>query len=216
MTSKSRGPRTLSGAFVTVDPNNPVPNVVAFRYNPATLKRSLKPMQVGGEEGDRSEAVRFTGAPVQTISVEIDIDATDQMGNGDPAACSLGALPDLARLELLVYPSLDQVNQIQSQLDSGVMEITPMTAPRTLFVWGAKRVLPVRITGYEITEELFDARLNPIRASVAITMRVLNYNDLASSTREYFEFITYQQNLTNMASPSQQAAPSIGVAPGSL
>jgi hypothetical protein len=216
MTTRSRGARTLSGAFVSVDPTNPTPNLVAFAYNPATLKRSLQPQQVGGEEGDRSEAVRFTGPPVQTISIEIAIDATDQLGAGNAAALSSGALPDLARLELLVYPTLAQVNQIQAQLDSGTMEITPMTAPRTLFVWGAKRVLPVRITSMEITEELFDTQLNPIRATVAITMRVLTYTDLASTNREYYEFMSYQQNLINLAASGQGARPPVGTAPEAM
>lgn len=216
MTAKARGPRTLKGAFVTIPSTGAAPQVIAFTYNPASLSRSLKPMQVGGEEGDRSQAVRFTGAPVQTLKIEIEIDATDALGDGDPTAQSLGALPELSQLELLVYPSLDQVNQVQSQLSSGVMEITPMAAPRTLFVWGAQRVLPVRIESFEITEELFDTRLNPIRATVAVSMRVLTYSDLSSDNREYYEFMTYQQGLNNMAAQAHAGSTAIGVDPGSL
>jgi hypothetical protein len=214
--SKARGPRTLNGAFVTVDPADPTPQVIPFYYNPSSLRRSLQPQQVGGEEGDRSEAVRFIGAPVQTITVEIEIDVTDQLQNGDSIARTLGALPQIAALELLVYPALAQINQTQSQLADGVMEVSPLTAPRTLFVWGEKRVLPVRINSYEITEEIFDARLNPIHATVTIAMRVLTYSDLASSNREYFEFMTYQQTLDAMAAQSVSATPSLGVDAGSL
>lgn len=217
--TRARGPHTLKGAFVTVDPASPSPQVIAFHYNPASLRRSLQPQQVGGEEGDRSEAVRFTGAPVQTITVEIEIDATDRLQIGDPAARALGALPQLSALELLVYPSLAQVNQVQAQLAQGVMEVSPLTAPRTLFVWGEKRVLPVRINSYEITEEIFDSRLNPIRATVTIAMRVLTYSDLDSGNREYFEFMSYQQALTMMAAqvpPMTSAAGRLGVDPGSL
>lgn len=219
MTRRARGPHTLKGAFVTVDPANPTPQVISFYYNPSNLRRSLQPQQVGGEEGDRSEAVRFTAAPVQTITVEIEIDATDQLQAGGPVATQLGALPQISALELLVYPSLAQINQVQSQLASGVMEVSPLTAPRTLFVWGEKRVLPVRINSYEITEEIFDSRLNPIRATMTIAMRVLTYSDLDAGNPEYFEFMTYQQTLSTMAAeapPATTAAAALGVDVSSL
>lgn len=216
MSSRARGPNVLKGAFITVDPANPTPNVIAFSYNPASLRRQLRPQLVGGEEGDRSEAVRFTGAPVQTITIEIEIDVSDQLDAGDPTAAQFGALPQLAALELLVYPSLAQVSQIQAQLAEGVMEVAPLTAPRTLFVWGEKRVLPVRLDSYEITEEIFDARLNPIIAAVTIAMRVLSYTDLAADNREYYEFQTYQQTLTMLAARNPPGSAGIGVDPSSL
>ena len=212
MSTRARGPHTLKGAFVTVDQVNPTPQVISFYYNPSSLRRSLQPQQVGGEEGDRSEAVRFTAAPVQTITVEIEIDATDQLDAGGQTAVQLGALPQIAALELLVYPSLAQVNQVQSQLASGVMEVSPLAAPRTLFVWGQKRVLPVRLNSYEISEEIFDSRLNPIRATVTIAMRVLTYSDLDAGNPEYFEFMTYQQTLATMA--AQAAATNASAALG--
>jgi Contractile injection system tube protein len=218
MATKARGPNILKGALVTIDATKPTPQVVPFYYNPSSLRRSLQPQQVGGEENDRSEAIRFTGAPVQTITVEVEIDVTDQLESGDSAAMSYGALPQLSSLELLVYPSLSQISQNQSQLASGVMEVSPLTAPRTLFVWGAKRVLPVRINSYEITEEIFDAQLNPIRATLTLAMRVLNYSDLDSSNEEYHEFMTYQQNLVVLASnlPTVDAKELIGIDPSSL
>jgi hypothetical protein len=219
MSTRARGPHILKGAFVTIDPANPTPQVISFYYNPSNLRRSLQPQQVGGEEGDRSEAVRFTAAPVQTITVEIEIDATDQLEAGDPTAQQLGVLPQLSALELLVYPSLSQVNHVQAQLASGTMEVSPLTAPRTLFVWGEKRVLPIRINSYEITEEIFDSRLNPIRATVTMAMRVLTYSDLDAGNPEYYEFMTYQQALTTMAAeaPSETSASvAVGVDVNSL
>lgn len=210
MTRRARGPNVLKGAFVTIAPSGGRPAVLAFRYNPATLRRSLKPQQVGGEEGDRSEAVRFTGAPVQTISVEIELDASDGLQAGDAAATVSGAMPELAALELLVYPAVAQVSQSRAQLDRGVMEVAPMTAPRTLFVWGDKRVLPVRITSYEIVEEIFDSRLSPIHATVTIAMRVLTYSDLDSGNRSYSDFGAYQQSLIGLAAQAGGLPASIG------
>lgn len=194
----------LQGALVSVAPDNPRPTVIAFQYNPASLRRGIQPQQVGGEENDRSEAIRFTGAPVQTVSVEIELDATDKLNQSDPSAAEYGTLPQLAALELLVYPTLDQVNQNQTQLAAGVLEVAPLTAPRLLFVWGSKRVLPVRLESYEITEEIFDSMLRPIHAIVQLSMRVLNYSDLDTSNHEYYEFMAYQQNLVSMAASAAQ------------
>lgn len=194
----------LRGALVSIAPNNPKPSIIVFQYNPSSLRRGLQPQQVGGEENDRSEAIRFTGAPIQTVNVEIQLDATSQLARGELSASEYGTLPQLSQLELLVYPSLTQVNQNQSQLASGTLEVAPMTAPRLLFVWGAKRVLPVRLQSYEISEEIFDAMLRPIHSIVQLNMRVLNYSDLDSSNHEYYEFMTYQQNLVSMAASAQQ------------
>ena len=186
--TRARGPRILKGALVTIDPTDPTPRIIAFTYNPSTLKRSLQPQMVGGEDNARSAAVRFTGAPAQTITIEIELDASDEIGTGKPAALRYAALPQLAA-----------VHQAQQQLASGVMEIAPLTAPRTLFVWGQKRVLPVRIASYEINEEFFDTRLNPIRATVTLAMRVLTYTDVSADNRNYFDFTAYQQALSTIA-----------------
>ena len=51
-----------------------------------------------------------------------------------------------------------------------------MESPLTLFVWSARRILPVRITEYSVTEEAFDPALNPIRAKVSLGIRVLSNN----------------------------------------
>lgn len=198
-TSRARGPQIIKGALVTVSQANRTPQVIAFQYNPATLRRTLSPQMVGGEENDRSQAVRFTGAPVQTLSVDVDFDAADQLDKDESTAVQYGIYPQLSALELLVYPSISQINHNQTLLASGTLEVAPLTAPNTLFVWGAQRVLPVRLNHYSIVEELFDARLNPIGATVSLEMRVLNYSDLASSNPEYNQFIAYQRTLVNMA-----------------
>ena len=53
-----------------------------------------------------------------------------------------------------------------------------MEAPLTLFVWSKSRIVPVRLTEFSVTEEAFDAELNPIRAKVSLGMRVLSVDDL--------------------------------------
>lgn len=199
MTSPSMNIRTLKGALVSIDETNPSPKVIAFQYNPATLSRSLQPQMVGAQEGEHSEDVHFTSAPEETISLEAEIDATDALARGDATAESMGIYPQLAALELLVYPKSSQVTSAASSLAQGKIEIIQMAAPRTLFVWGAKRVLPVRLNSFTIHEEMFDADLNPIRATVSISMRVLTYGDLASSTKGYQEFLAHQRWMESVA-----------------
>jgi hypothetical protein len=200
MATYGLNPRTLRGALVSVASSGQQPKIIEFQYNPSTLQRTLQPQMVGGEENDRSQAVRFIGAPIQTINVDIYLDATDQLDKGDSTAVQLGIYPQLSALELLAYPTSGQITHIQTSLEQGAIEVVPMTAPRTLFVWGPKRVLPVRLTSYSITEEIFDAHLNPLRATVSIGMRVLNYSDLNSSNPEYHQFQVYQNTLESMAS----------------
>jgi hypothetical protein len=199
MPTKPRGPRIVKGALASIETGAPSPRFIYFQYNPATLKRSLKPLLVGGEAGDRSQAVRITGAPSETISVEIEIDATDDLETGAANAQSLGIQPQLAALELLVFPPSSRVISNTRLLSLGTIEIAPITAPRLLFVWGQHRVLPVRLSTYTVSEEEFDATLNPIRATVSLELQVLSYSDLSSGNRDYQQYLAYQQWLESIA-----------------
>ena len=194
-----RGPHILKGALVFVNQGSTLPQVIPFQYNPSRLQRTLEPQMAGAEENDRSLAIRYTGAPVEVINVDIELDATDKLCSDDPTTVQLGIYPSLSALELLAFPSLSQVQRNQSLLANGTLEVAPLTAPNILFVWGAQRVLPVRINNYSIAEELFDARLNPIRATVSLSLRVLNYSDLSSSSSEYHQFSAYQNLLQSMS-----------------
>ena len=62
-----------------------------------------------------------------------------------------------------------------------MIEVAPVEAPLTVLVLGRSRVLPVRITEFSVTEEAFDASLNPIRAKVSVGVRVLTVDDLGFS-----------------------------------
>ena len=72
-------------------------------------------------------------------------------------------------------------------------------APFTLFVWGPQRVLPVILTSFTITEEMFDGDLNPIQASVKLGLRALSYSDLNPQHKGYKLFLTYQKKKEVMA-----------------
>ncbi len=177
MSTFSGSPRLQKGAIVGLDPANPLASIIVFQYNPDTLTRTLTAQTAGGE-GDKGEAMRLKGPPQETIKLDVEIDAADQLEQAKPPATTMGIYPALASLEMLLYPksSLVIANEVMSRL--GIIEVIAPEAPLTLFVWGASRVLPVRLTSFTITEEAFDPNLNPIRAKVNLELRVLNYQDL--------------------------------------
>ncbi len=185
MTTFPRSPRLLKGALVSFDLPNPKPAVIVFQYNPDTLSRTLE-AQTGGEGAD---ALRIKGAPVETIKLAIELDATDQLEQG---AAATGLHPQLAALEVLIYPKSALVIANTALLNAGTIEILPPQAPFTLFIWGPKRVLPVRLTEFSITEEAYDPQLNPIRANVSLGLRVLSYNDLPAANPGYHLFLAHQ------------------------
>jgi hypothetical protein len=191
MTTFPNSPRVLKGALVGFDPVVPIPSVIVFQYNPDTLTRTLKPRSPGGDSA-RSEALRLTGAPEETIKVDVSIDATDQLEKAEAVATSMGIYPQLSALEMLVYPKSSLVIANTVLLATGMIEIVPPTAPLTLFIWGVKRILPVRITEFSITEEAYDPALNPIRAKASLGLRVLSYNDLSLTEPAYYMFLAHQ------------------------
>ena len=69
--------------------------------------------------------MRIEGAPQETITLKVVIDAVDQLSQGDPAAGLMGIYPQLSALELLVYPSSATVIANNALLLAGTMEILP-------------------------------------------------------------------------------------------
>jgi hypothetical protein len=193
MTTFPGSPRLLKGALVGLDPLNPLASVVVFQYNPDTLTRRIEARSTGGTDGgNRSEAFRLTGPPKETITLNVEIDAADQLEQANPLAVTTGVYPTLSALEMLLYPKSAKViaDTVLAQL--GNIEIIPPEAPLTLFVWGKMRVLPVRLTSFSITEEAYDTALNPIRAKVDLSLYVLSYADLKLTHPGYTLFLAHQ------------------------
>ncbi len=173
-------PRLLKGALLGLDPVNPLASVIVFQYNPETVTRSLTPQTPGGAGGQTApgEAMRLAGPPEESLRFELVLNATDQLEQAQPMATQLGLAPQLAALELLLYPKSALAIVNETLLATGLIEVVPPEAPLTLLVWGLKRVVPVRLTECSITEEMFDPNLNPIQAKVSLGLRVLSYRDL--------------------------------------
>jgi len=199
MTGTPTSPRLIRGGIALVDPSSAaVQRVIVLQYNPDTLSRSFQVQSVG-EGADRSDALRLKGPPIETIKLDAEIDATDQLAQGDEPAASLGIHPQLAALETMIYPTSAQLSANNALAQAGTLEIAPMQAPLALFIWSKNRILPVRVTDFSVTEEAFDPQLNPIRAKVSLGLRVLSVNDLGFDHAGGSLFMSHLQQKEQLA-----------------
>ncbi|MFC8666340.1 MULTISPECIES: hypothetical protein [Streptomyces] len=189
MTRYADIPKPIRSGIVVVDPDRGTPQrIIVLQFNPDTLERSLSPQSAGGSgdsggggsgTGDRNEALRLKGPAQETWKFTAEIDATDQFEVAAPD----GIHPQLATLEMLVQPTTQQLRDASRLSQKGTIEISPIEMPLTLFTWGSKRVMPVRLTELSINESAFDVNLNPIRASLGIGLKVLTVSDLPAGHR---------------------------------
>lgn len=200
-------PKILKGGIVVLDPQTgAVLRIIPLQYNPDTLTRSFQIKGVGAEGGDRIEALRLKGPPAETIKVEAEIDATDQLEVADGQATEAGLHPVLSALEGLIYPTSSSLQNNNASAGAGNIEIIAAEAPLTVFVFGPKRIAPVRITELSITEEAFDVALNPIRAKISLGLRVLTVDDVAFAERGGGLFMSYLKAKEQLASQSKSGA----------
>jgi hypothetical protein len=214
MGSFPNSPRLLKAAIVGIDLFNPLASIIVLQYNPESLTRTIQPQTIGNEEGARTDVLRLTGAPIETIRLDAELDATDQLEQSDPIATTLGIYPQLSALEMLVYPKSIKVIIDTALMAVGTTEIVPPMAPFTVLIWGIKRVVPVRVADFSITEEAYDVNLNPIRAKVSLGFRVLSYNDFSVTHPGYYLFLAHQVVKETMAlinTANEAAAVEIGV-----
>lgn len=200
MSSFPGTPKLVKGGIVVVNPDtSAVEKIISLQYNPDTISRTLQVHGAGSEGGQRSEALRLAGPPVETIKLEAEIDATDNMENGDSTTAEAGIQPQLAVIETLVYPSSASLMANNTRAMSGTLEIAPSETSLTLFIWSKNRIIPVRITELSVTEEAFDINLNPLRAKLSLGMRVLSVDDLGFDHKGGSLYMSYQQNKEKLA-----------------
>jgi hypothetical protein len=202
MSGYSQSPRIVKGGIVLIDPQTAqVRRVIALQYNPEKLSRSLQ-VQGAGEGAERTEALRLKGPAIETFRLEADIDAADQLEFPDQhqTVIAAGIAPQLAVLESLVNPTASDLLAGNRLAAAGTLEIAPMESALALFVWGAHRIAPVRVTEFSITEEAFDPALNPINATVNLSLRVLSVDDLGFGHKGGGLFMAYLQSREKLAS----------------
>ncbi|MFD7505958.1 hypothetical protein [Streptomyces sp. NPDC059850] len=216
MTRYADIPKPIRSGIVIVDPERGTPQrIIVLQFNPDTLERSLAPQSAGDQadsggggsgSGDKNEALRLKGPAQETWKFTAEIDATDQFEVAAPD----GIHPQLAVLEMLVQPPTAKLRENTRLSKKGTIEISPIEMPLTLFTWGSKRVMPVRLTELSINESAFDVNLNPIRASLSIGLKVLTISDLPPGHRGA------ELYLAHLAQKERLAAAARGGALGAL
>lgn len=194
MSSFPGSPKIAKGAIITYDPIKFTPQVIIFQYNPETLSRKLQAQRTQGHGGSSVEAQRIKGPPIETIDLTIELDAADQLEKPDnnKSTVTMGVYPQLSALEMILYPKSSWVITKTALAMAGALEIIPPEEPFTLFVWGASRVVPIRITSFGIKELNYDPKLNPIQAEVSLSLEVLTYEDFQSTHPGFSLFLSHQ------------------------
>ncbi len=213
MTSFPLAPRLVKGGLALVNPvSGALLRVIALQYNPGTLTRTLQ-IQTIGESADRSDVMRIKGPPIETIKVEAEIDATDQLEQPDQnrGVVESGIQAQLSALEVIVYPTTAQLQATNALARAGTLEIAPMESPLVLFIWNATRIIPVRIIDLTITEEMFDPKLNPIQAKVSLGLRVLSVTDLGFEHKGGSLYMQYQRTKERFAATQTAAISALGL-----
>ena len=196
-------PKLLKGGLIVLSPDGGrARRVIALQYNPDTLTRTYQVQGVGGEGGgERAQPFRLKGAAIESIKLDAEIDAADQLEIPDrnPVATEVGIAPQIAALEALINPGTNELLAVDSAARGGTLEILPPESPLVIFTWSRSRVAPVRVTEFSVTEEAFDPELNPIRAKVSLGLRVLTVDDLGYSHRGGNLFLTYLRSREALA-----------------
>jgi hypothetical protein len=215
-------PQLQKGAlavYPTQTPGSAPSRVITFQYNPDTMKRTLAhravppPAGTGATGAAKEDALRVAGPPVETISMTVDLHASEQLE--DPAANAAvaehGLHPALATLELLMYPPAANAQKILEQAIRGEVQVSPADLPLVLLIWGKSRVVPIKLTSFSVSEETFDTRLNPVHAKVELAMQVLTYVELTASSVGRDAFIGYQLTKEALAIAHQGASAVAGL-----
>ncbi|MCG8689354.1 MAG: hypothetical protein MI892_31060 [Desulfobacterales bacterium] len=194
-------PQIVKGSIVVMDrKTGATQRIITLQYNPDSLNRTLS-ANSADEGADRLEANRLTGPPTETISLEAELDAADQLEfpKDNETVVEVGLSAQLAALEILLYPSSQAIKDADSLAGRGSIEILPAEAPMTVFSWGKNRLVPVRITEFSVVEEAFDIKLNPIRAKISLGMRVLSINDLPFNSYGGSLYMVFQEKQEQLA-----------------
>lgn len=193
----------LKGALVSFTPTFlvPLPNITVFQFNPETMThtwsqpdRAAEAAPSSGVQSGDPQAV--PGMPGEEFSLTVIFDSNQDQEDQVPVSAQLGLVSGvyarLAALEMMLYPvggndMSNLLGQASAALGLGgsttsstscTTTVPDSSVPVVLFVWGAFRIVPVRLTALTITEKLYDEILNPVHAEVQLRLRVLTPAEL--------------------------------------
>jgi hypothetical protein len=214
----------LRGALIEygTDLIGPIPNVVIFQFNPESLSRTLQIPQrpTGATQRETTQAGEKT---FEKISFKAHFSAADMLNDDKVLARMFGIGPQLSALEKMVLPSSKIAGLIGAAIDAvgdalggggdepPAQPIPREKFPRTLFIWGLTRILPVTIDSMTISELEYDALLNPLRAEVDLQLTVIAVDQcsddvLAKGALEYTTIAKEAQAIANLVNTVEQVA----------
>jgi hypothetical protein len=214
-------PVLLKGAlavYPTHTPGSRPSHVIPFQFNPESMKRTLAhravpPPNSANSGAAKEDVLRVAGPPVETINITVELDAADQLA--DPgtnrAVAADGLHHALATLELLMYPPTLAAQAIEQEAKRGRVQVSPADLPLVLLIWGASRVVPVKLTSFSVSEDGFDTRLNPMYAKVELGMQVLTYMEFPDASVGREAFLGYQKRKEVLAGTERPSAASVGI-----
>lgn len=207
----------LKGAFLNIGAGllGALPNIVVFQFNPDRMTRtpSLARQPPAPDGSGTHPAMQQPDYPTESISFSLRLDATDQLAQRNPIAAASGILPTLSALELLMVPSSGVSLDLFSLSGSAnkPFQLPPLNLNTILFFWGPYRILPVAISTLSITETEYDPLLNPVRAEVSVSLRVLTPSQLNNATLAIGAYNYTEKVKQVMAALNLANAVSIGV-----
>ena len=174
----------LKGAFINLGAGllGALPNIIIFQFNPVRVTRTPSLVQPPAPEtgSGARDATQQPGQPSESYSFSLRIDATDQLASSNPIAAASGILPALSALELLMVPKGSlTIDLFKLGGAKKPHQHPPERLPTILFFWGPFRIMPITINSLSIAETEYDQLLNPIRAEVTVSLRVLTPGQLA-------------------------------------
>lgn len=248
----SRSPKLLKGAIVQFVemPIVPIPNIIVFQYNPESLQRTLTPYappdpaaRPAGETPPSTTPADPAAQPfdpTETFSLTLLLDASDalEVPEHHPVAFVTGVADRIAALEMLLYPAGDSllgglVGSINISIGGGggggggisaslQRSATRPEVPVILFIWGPGRIVPVRLTSFNVEEQQWNQLLYPTRAKVTVGMKVITKDALerpgnASSGKDIakfcYDFTRGQKELLALANVANTVESILGILP---
>ncbi len=169
------------------------PLALSFEFNPQTLSRSRTiTVQRGDLPGNRggygftspletARAAQGVSMEPETFTVQILLDATDRMNDGDVIATTQGIQPEIDTLRSMVEPKVQGPGGLQVLSSLGALGDRALFRREypsvLLFVWGFY-VLPVFLTSVTIDEKAHLPSLKPYRAEANLTMQVIESSNI--------------------------------------
>lgn len=231
----SNRPKILRGAFVEFGISLP-PLIVVFQFNPLTISRSrsswVNPPQTpenaqAAQNADFIQQIKTGGASSliqfrngqsitvqpETINFDIRLDATDQLDQGDTLTEQFGIAPKLSTLELMMLPKSQSLlgGAISALLGGAPKNFaffdSDRNPPIIIFVWGRKKTIPVNITSMQVREEEFTTDLNPVRATVSVSLEVIEGANLPFLYTQAMKEVMSLLNLANIAEVANTIVP---------